>query len=508
MNPKLRAAREAYRNAVATLRAADEAYQNAPETMPADEVDGLWTAFQTAETEAERCAREVERLEQVERARTAHPAPSEPAEGEERGGDGGETPDVRVGAEPATYQRHDLHTSFFLDMARVSMRQGITPQVRERLQRHGREMVAEAERRDRIESRHAERELDDAINEVLRALPPVAAGLVLRALEQQGGPISRRGVTRLDGSAGEFMPPLWMLEDYAALVRANRPFADACRGIPLPAGTDSISVPRITQGGLAGFQTGDLQTITSQDMTSAMVTAPVRTIAGFQDYALQVLEQSPVAFDQIIFPDLFADMDLRLDLSVLNGTGVNDFLGVLNTPGINSVAYTDASPTVPELWPKIADALNQVANGRKRVPTHLWMATRRWFWGASQLDTAGRPFFMANSNGPNNALATFSGGAAEVEGGPVTNLLGVNTHLENSMPTTLGGGTNEDRIITSVMSDHLLFEGGVRAEAFKEILSDKIGVRFRVYKYAAFTAGRYPAATAVIAGTGLATPTF
>jgi hypothetical protein len=28
---------------------------------------------------------------------------------------------------------------------------------------------------------------------------------------------------------------------------------------------------------------------------------------------------------------------------------------VLNVASINAVTYTDASPTIPELWPKLAD---------------------------------------------------------------------------------------------------------------------------------------------------------
>jgi hypothetical protein len=48
-------------------------------------------------------------------------------------------------------------------------------------------------------------------------------------------------------------------------------------------------------------------------MATATVTAPVRTIAGQEDVALQLLDQSPIAFDQIVFEDLIADYNLQLD---------------------------------------------------------------------------------------------------------------------------------------------------------------------------------------------------
>jgi HK97 family phage major capsid protein len=82
-----------------------------------------------------------------------------------------------------------------------------------------------------------------------------------------------------------------------------------------------VFIPRITTGSLTGFQTQDNQALANQDLATAMVEAPVRTVGGYQDYALQLLEQSPMAFDQLIYEDLMADMDLRVDIGCLNGDG-------------------------------------------------------------------------------------------------------------------------------------------------------------------------------------------
>jgi hypothetical protein len=54
-------------------------------------------------------------------------------------------------------------------------------------------------------------------------------------------------------------------------------------------------------------QTADAAAVASQDLTDTSVTAPVRTLAGQQDVSLQLLEQSPVGFDEIVFADLIAD---------------------------------------------------------------------------------------------------------------------------------------------------------------------------------------------------------
>jgi hypothetical protein len=61
---------------------------------------------------------------------------------------------------------------------------------------------------------------------------------------------------------------------------------------PLRPGTDSINLPRIATPTATGVQSVDGR-VTSMVLTDDFITAPVRTIAGQQDAALQVLEQSP-----------------------------------------------------------------------------------------------------------------------------------------------------------------------------------------------------------------------
>jgi hypothetical protein len=63
------------------------------------------------------------------------------------------------------------------------------------------------------------------------------------------------------------------------------------------------------------------QNVAAQDPTTATVTAPVRTIAGQIDAALQLLDQSPLAFDEIMFADLLADYAMQLDIQLWNGSG-------------------------------------------------------------------------------------------------------------------------------------------------------------------------------------------
>jgi HK97 family phage major capsid protein len=488
--PKLKAARERLTAAKEQRKTAAEAYNTALEAANApsdDELRTLEEAFDAADEQVSRARDEVERYERIHRARQDEPAP---------------TP-IQVVREPLTYERHDVKSSFLLDMARSSLGVGLDVNgAKERIKRHSAEMEVETKARREARERGFDRGMNDLLGELERTNPALA-----RRIADSGMLVEKRAINRTDGTGGEFVPPLWLLEEYAALARAGRPFADAVRNVPLPGGTDSINVPRITTGSLTAAQTADNAAVSSQDMATATVTAPVRTIAGQEDVALQLLDQSPIAFDQIVFEDLIADYNLQLDLQVLNGSGASgQLLGILGVSGINAITYTDATPTVPELWPKLADSLNQASNNRKAVPTHYWMHGRRWFWMASQLDTANRPFFVAASNGPTNALGVQDG--SYNQGGPVTNVIGVPVYLDLNIPTNLGAGTNEDRIIATRMRDHILFEGDLQLRALKEILSGTLGVRFQAYAYCAFTAARFPAATSVVSGTGLITPTF
>lgn len=331
-------------------------------------------------------------------------------------------------------------------------------------------------------------------------------------VDAQAGPIEglpepeRRALSRTDGAGGEFVPPLWLVNEFAALARAGRPTADLVMSRPLPPGTDSINVPRVTGGTATAAQTADGAAVQSTDATTDSVSAGVKTIAGQQDMALQLIEQSPVNFDEIIFADLIADHATKVNVQVLSGTNANGQVkGILTLAGTNAVTYTDASPTVPEVYPKIADGIQRIHTGRFLPPQAHIMHPRRWAWFLSSLDTTNRPLVLPNAEDAYNALARISNVASE---NVVGTLQGLPVVIDPSIPTNQGAGTNEDIIVTARASDHWLFEGALRSRVLSEVLSNTIQVRLQVYSYIAFLPDRYPTSVSKITGTGLVTPTF
>ncbi|MCH0555810.1 phage major capsid protein [Streptomyces sp. MUM 16J] len=402
---------------------------------------------------------------------------------------------VEVTSEPRTYERDSGH-SYFLDLARMQLNRGDgdggVAEAAARLQRHGAEMDVEMPKRERARRAAAERDRES----LDRDLKVRGRGTVFE---------KRVNPNRTDGQGGYFVPPLWLVDEYIDLPRFGRTFANTVRNMTLPPGTDSVNVPKVATGTATGVQTADAAAVTSQDLTDTPVSAPVRTIAGQQDVAIQLLDQSPVGFDEIVFADLIADYNQKLDTQCWNGSGASGQLrGVLNVSGINSVTYTSGSPTLPELYTPFMQALSQSATGRKMMPSAVFLTPSRWFWMAAQLDSQNRPFILPETNAPFNPLALQTGGDVE---GPVGRVLNFPLLADGNIPANLGAGTDEDRIATMRTSDLYLWEGSMRTRTLQEVLSGTLQVRFQVYNYAAFMPDRRPETISVISGTGLVAPT-
>lgn len=314
----------------------------------------------------------------------------------------------------------------------------------------------------------------------------------------------RAGITTADGAGGEFVPPLWMVNDYVKLARAGRVIADQMRPQALPAGTDSISLPKVATGTATAEQATQNTAVQDTEATTGSVEAKVATIAGKQIVSQQMLDQSPINMDDILLADLAADYATKLDVFVIHNNAAGK-RGLLNVPGLTAVTYTDAAPTTAALYPKGADAIQQIHTGRFLPADRVFMHPRRWAWFTAAVDTAGRPLVTPVANMPQNLLATMENVVSE---GFVGQFQGLPVFIDPSIPTNLGAGTNEDRIIIMRSDDVILFEGTPRAEAFRETKADQLSVLLRFYNYAALQSERYPKSIAVISGTGLAAPTF
>lgn len=314
-----------------------------------------------------------------------------------------------------------------------------------------------------------------------------------------------RDLNRTDTTGGYFVPPVW-LSEYVELARAGRPTANLVTNLPLPPGTDSINIPKISTGTATAIQAADNSAVQETDLADTYVQANVKTIAGQQDLAIQLIDQSPFNFDQVVFADLAADYATKVNVQVLSGSNSgNEVKGILSATGINTVTYTDTTPTVAEFYSKVADAVQKVHTNRFMEPQVIVMHPRRWAWLLAATDTTGRPLVVPAGQGPNNSVASFAGAVSQRV---VGDLQGLPVVTDPSIPTTDGTGTNEDVVIVMRASDCLLYESALRTRVLPDVGSGTLTVRLQVYGYLAFTAERLPKGITKVTGTGMAAPTF
>lgn len=312
---------------------------------------------------------------------------------------------------------------------------------------------------------------------------------------------TRTNMSRTDGQGGEFTPPLWLLNQYVSLARAGRVSADLSSKYELPAGTDSINLPKISTGSAVAAQT-DNSAATNVDMTTATVTAPVNTYAGQQLFALSLLEQSPINFDQVVFADLIAAHAQAIGSAVVGGAGTSGaHTGILTNTGTNTITYTATTPTGAGVYAAIAQGISNVAKNRFLPPDAVVMNPSRWYWLVAQVDSNGRPLVVPTAAGPWNAAGVQDEVRAE---GMVGTIAGVPVYLDPNIGSTYS--TNQDRVIVARFSDLALFEGPLRSRVLFETDANTLQVRLQVYSYSAFTSYRRSNAISVCSGTGFAAP--
>lgn len=285
--------------------------------------------------------------------------------------------------------------------------------------------------------------------------------------------------------------PQYLVEQVAPTARAGRVLLDQCTPIDLPATGMTVELGRITTAPTADAQTTELAPVSKTDAVSTALSMNVRTITGAAVFSRQVNERAGTASDLLIASDLLAAVNAASDSQAISADGTSgQHLGILSTGSITSVTYTDASPTALELILKLGAAVSASAVARKVRPTHIFMHTRRWAWLVSRAEAAsiGGVSLVIPPNAPDGCVGTCAG---------------CWIMLDDNIPTNLGAGTDEDRIIVCRAADLLYGQSAPTVLVDRSSLAGNLGTKFVPYVYAAFTAARYPAAVAVISGTGL-----
>ena len=406
---------------------------------------------------------------------------------------------VVIRSEPMTYTEHS-GSSYLMDLAAIQIPQaGMNAEAaRSRMARHGQEVEVEA-----------------------RSNPRLAKNLA--AAQREARAATNTALT----GGGDLVPPLYLIDQWVPAFRPGRIIAGRIRNMELPAGTDSVNLPKISVGTVANYQgaavVGTNAGLSSTDLTTANISAPVNTYYGQLEASLQLLEQSPVSggMDQVIFQDLQAAYDYKLDSDLLAGAGTGgQHQGILTyAAGVaGSVTYTGAAATAftakGGVFTSVVSAVNSIETSRYASPTALWVHPRRANAMAVAVDSAGRPLFVKNSNGPFNTVGNQDN--TNVAQGVDGELYGLPVIKDASIPTNwlsttsavvqtggLAGTTAQDVMVAVKEDDIFLWEGPTRLRALAEVSSGTLGVRFQLFAYSAFMPNRTSTAISIITGPAL-----
>jgi HK97 family phage major capsid protein len=387
----------------------------------------------------------------------------------------------RVGDEPRTYtleKSRKGEARWINDAYKAQVKND--PQARERIERHGKEVEVHGEMTERA--------------------------------------LSTGGIAGL-------VPPQFLIDMAAPILRNGRPFANAVTHKELPETGMQLNVPRMTTGGSESEQATENAAVSSTDEVWSNLSIPVCTVAGQAPVSRQVLERGE-GMEEMIFLDLVRAYASRVDFLAINGTGSSGQpLGVLNTAGINAATAFGAVPGAANFTLKVAGQITAVTSqGAGVYPKLLVAHPRRWGWLTGIVDASNRPVVLANPMGPYNALATITApGEIGADADPVSGLTIVGTHSSGlpiltdlNIPVTVG--TNSEDVVLAVDTDQVFLwedgDGMPNQLSFEQTAGQNLTTTVVVYGYVGFTAGRYPGAVGKLGGLdtvatqGLVAPTF
>lgn len=296
--------------------------------------------------------------------------------------------------------------------------------------------------------------------------------------------------------------PQYLTDMWAPKAAARRPFADAMTRHSLPETGMTAYISQITTGTSVDDQASEGAAATEQDIDDTLLSVGLRTASGQQTISIQGLERG-VGTQDVILDDLYRRYATNVGSKVLTAATH----GLTNVA--TSITYTDASPTVAELLPKIPQAASAVETALLDNATGdlvAVMSPRRWWWITQGTSTSSpiiaQPQGLTANLGEDYQLTYGRGVRGMLPGGiPVI--------VDANVPTNLGAGTNEDEIYIVDRSECHLWEDPaapmfIRAEQTK---AATLQVLLVVYGFYAFTHARLPHAQK-ITGTGLVTPTW
>jgi HK97 family phage major capsid protein len=211
-----------------------------------------------------------------------------------------------------------------------------------------------------------------------------------------------------------------------------------------------------------------------------------------------LMQRSLPGIDSIIVK-MFAKAAARdLNKHVLTVSKTNS-KGFLAESGLGQSTYTATTPTVSGLYQGALGALEDVLVGVDEPAEAFLTNARVWFWLLGQLDNQTHPYA-----GIKVAEPAIGVDGKPQTGQPVGYILGTPVYIDQMIPTNLGAGTNESRMIGGRFSESWLLHGMPRVAVSEHANFGSDQTTFRVTQDRGFTCARHKGAVSIVDGTGLA----
>lgn len=410
--------------------------------------------------------------------------------------------DTRVVSEPRVYALDSPH-SYYCDtiQTRLDPHAIMHSEARERLTRYATELAHEMERRSR-EGLRAERVIREATRETDQRIHERrfrSQIKELRAVTTGGGTTASAAA-----QAAAFVPPAFLMDDYALFRDSYRTFADQCHVIPLLPYGMQVYLPFFQSAAAEGQQT-EFAGVTELDPTTSLQNSPVVTIAGQITVTQQMFDRftggggADVVFNRQLHQHLGTKLDtFALQQVIAGGTTVSDSSAL----GANSIARFLAD---------VGTGREQITDtaGIRLRPTHFFSTYDLYSNISSVVGTTGAPLLTITETPgvpiqgypiPRGADDGLTGG----DGGPAwsrfTGVILPGTLLwftDDNIPALSG---NTQMLVSAPDQAVIIMESAAPVLAvFPTTYANNLAVIVTLYEYAAVLT-RHAAGTAVITG--------
>lgn len=311
----------------------------------------------------------------------------------------------------------------------------------------------------------------------------------------------QKAMVENDDSQGGFLVPEQTLGGLVGL----RDQLSVVRGLVnvVSVNGDTVRIASQTSGLLAGW-VAELAEKPLSDMRFGEVDANVFTAAGMSVASNQLLADSKYSIDQLIFNDLAKRLNTVEEVAIINGTGIGQPKGILNTEGVDIIDCATLITTDPMvLLDKIVDAISEVYTDHLAAPSAILMHPRVWAEiikarNADDIYLVG-PGSSPFGRRPNDSIPGLAASPS-----PVGSLFGVDVYCSANVPLTLGEDSNETAVIVGDFSEGLILDRqGITTDQSEHVFFTSNQTIFRAEERMGFTAARDPKAFKVIGGEGL-----